>query len=133
MYNEGKVIQIDGEYASVKIVREGACGHDCKSCAGCGPGKTTILALNEIHANEGDFVELEGDGKIVYRAFIVYLLPVLMFFIGYSIGWYALKFGDTPCIITGLIFFLGTIIFNILFSKREKEKGKIPKITKILS
>lgn len=132
MYNEGLVVKRDGEFASVKIVREGACGHDCSSCAGCGNGQTTIIARNEANASIGDFVALEGDGIIVRRAFLVYLLPILVFFAGYAIGYYALSFTEALCVAVGLVLAAIDVLITMRYSRRQKDAGKIPVITRVL-
>lgn len=132
MYNEGRVINTDGKFAKVQIIREGACSHDCKSCAGCGPdNKATIIALNEIDAKPGDFVELKGDGKIIYRAFLIYFLPIILFFMGYILG-FLLNLSEIMRILFGVLLFVLSIVINIYISKVDKSKGKVPKIIKIL-
>jgi sigma-E factor negative regulatory protein RseC len=132
MFNEGRVLKTDGKFANVQIFREGACTHDCKNCAGCGPdNKSTIIAINEIEAKPGDFVEIKGDGKIIYRAFLIYFVPILLFFTGYLTG-FLLNFSEEIRIGLGILFFILSILLNIFVSRSEKRKGKIPKIIKIL-
>ncbi len=132
LYNEGLVVSLDGDYAGVKIVREGACGHDCSKCVGCGGGETTIIARNDARASVGDFVALEGDGIIVRRAFIVYMLPILLFFAGYAIGYYLLGMGEGLCALLGLLLAAAEVIITMRYSKKQKEKGNIPVITHVL-
>lgn len=131
MYNEGLITKIDGDFASVKIVREGACGHDCSTCGGCSDGTTEIIAKNKINASVGDFVSLEGDGIIVRRAFLVYMMPIICFFAGYGIG-YAAGLKEGLSALVGLILCGIDIALTVVYSKKQKEKGKVPVITKVL-
>ncbi|MBR2742979.1 MAG: SoxR reducing system RseC family protein [Clostridia bacterium] len=132
LYNEGLVVSLDGDYAGVKIVREGACGHDCSKCVGCGGGETTIIARNDARASVGDFVALQGDGIIVRRAFVVYMLPILLFFAGYAIGYYLLGFSEGLCAVAGLVLAAVDVLITMRYSKKQKEKGNVPVITHVL-
>ncbi len=132
LYNEGLVVSLDGDYAGVKIVREGACGHNCSQCAGCGGGETTIIARNDAHASVGDFVALEGDGIIVRRAFIVYMLPILLFFAGYAVGYYLFGWNEALCAVLGIAIAAVEVLITMRYSKKQKERGNIPVITQVL-
>ena len=76
--------------AEVEVTRRSACGHDCAKCGGCGGLETQTLyvtARNHAHASVGDRVLLEGETKQVLGfAVLVYLLPLVLFFVGYGIG-----------------------------------------------
>ena len=76
--------------AEVEVTRRSACGHDCAKCGGCGGLETQTLyvtARNHAHASVGDRVLLEGETKQVLGfAVLVYLLPLVLFFVGYGVG-----------------------------------------------
>ena len=75
--------------AEVLHIRESACSGDCHKCAGCGAAKQTMIvrADNPIGAPVGALVRLESDsGRILRFAMVVYLLPVVLFFLGYALG-----------------------------------------------
>ena len=75
--------------ALVVHVRESACSGDCHKCSGCGAAKETILlkAKNPIGARRGDLVKLESaSGPVLKAAAVLYLVPMLLFFIGYAVG-----------------------------------------------
>ena len=76
--------------AEVEVTRRSACGHDCAKCGGCGGLETQTLyvtAFNGVAAQVGDRVLLEGEtGRVLGIAVLVYLLPVVLFFIGYGAG-----------------------------------------------
>ena len=72
--------------ATVVHIRESACSGDCHKCAGCGAAKETITlkAVNAIGAPRGAVVLLRSDSAPVLKAAAaLYLLPLLLFFLGY--------------------------------------------------
>ena len=75
--------------AEVLHIRQSACSGDCHKCSGCGAAKQTMIvrAENPIGAPEGALVRLESDTRgILKAAAVVYLLPVVLFFLGYGLG-----------------------------------------------
>ena len=79
----------DDGTATVIHVRESACSGDCHKCSGCGAAKETILlkAKNPIGAVRGDLVKLESaSGPVLKAAAVLYLLPMVLFFLGYYVG-----------------------------------------------
>ena len=75
--------------AMVIHVRESACSGDCHKCSGCGAAKEAVLftAENPIGANRGDLVKVESDsGTVLKAAVVLYVLPLVLFFLGYCIG-----------------------------------------------
>ena len=79
----------DDGTAMVVHVRESACSGDCHKCSGCGAAKETILlkAKNPIGARRGDLVKLESEtGPVLKAAAMLYVLPMLLFFLGYFLG-----------------------------------------------
>lgn len=72
--------------AEVQVRRQTACGHDCADCAGCMAviGETVVQAKNDLKAVKGDVVSLESESaKILISAFMVYILPFVLFFVFY--------------------------------------------------
>lgn len=120
--------------AIVAVKRETACGMSCSECgAGC-YGETpmvTVRARNTINASEGDYVSVEASTQeIMLIAALVYLLPVVLFFLGYGLG--MLFSGNNPVgLLSGAGGFLLGIALTILYGRRKK--GKIMyKIIEIL-
>ena len=75
--------------ALVIHVRESACSGDCHKCSGCGAAKETVLikAKNPISARRGDLVKLESaTGPVLKAAVVLYMIPMLLFFLGYFVG-----------------------------------------------
>ena len=75
--------------ATVLCIRESACSGDCHKCSGCGAAKESILlqADNPIGAQVGDLVKVESaTGPVLKAAAVLYMLPLVLFFIGYALG-----------------------------------------------
>ena len=80
---------LDDGMAQVSAVRQSACSGDCHKCAGCGAVKQTVdfTAVNAIGASVGDRVIVQSDSKSVLTgAAVLYIMPLLLFFIGYFVG-----------------------------------------------
>ena len=83
------VISVRDGMAQVQYHRPTACHGDCSKCAGgCGSmaaqEEMIVSAENLIGAHPGDSVWIEGETrKVVWAVALVYVIPVLLFFIGY--------------------------------------------------
>lgn len=75
--------------AQVMRVRESACSGDCHKCSGCGAQRQTVLftAVNAIGAKPGELVTVTSkSGPVLAAAAVLYLMPVVLFFLGYLAG-----------------------------------------------
>ena len=75
--------------AEVVRVRESACSGDCHKCSGCGAAQQKVLlkAKNPIGAQPGDMVIVSSETKTVLKAAaVLYMLPLLLFILGYIVG-----------------------------------------------
>ncbi len=109
--------------ALVIHVRESACSGDCHKCAGCGAAKETVLltADNPIGARRGDLVKVESDsGPVLKAALVLYVLPLLLFFLGYYLGTLA---GGHGALVGCLGFALGIGIVVIYDRKVVRNAG----------
>lgn len=107
----------DDGTAMVIHVRESACSGDCHKCSGCGAAKETILikAKNPIGAARGDLVKLESaSGPVLKAAAVLYLLPMVMFFLGYYVGDVLLGFGA----LVGCLAFAASIALAVLYDRK---------------
>ena len=80
---------LGGGYAEVSVPRKSACGHDCEECAGCGMTGAAIKARarNDIGAQPGDKVVVESSTKKIFGVVaLVYVLPVVLFLLGYCLS-----------------------------------------------
>ena len=90
MIQTAKVTRLLGNgTAEVAVKRQSACGHDCSKCGGgCSEmmvsSTVSVVAANGIGATPGDTVQVESSsGGILKAAVVVYLVPFLLFFVGY--------------------------------------------------
>lgn len=77
---------LSGGRAEISVARQTACAHDCAECAGCGttPAPVRAVAVNSALAQAGQKVVVESETrKVIGAALIVYILPVVLFFIAY--------------------------------------------------
>lgn len=87
MTQNARVIKIiDQSRAEVVVKRISACGENCASCGGgCGDNKTArVIASNRISAGVGDEVVIKTKtSSILKAAFVVYILPIILFLAAY--------------------------------------------------
>lgn len=75
--------------AQVLHVRQSACSGDCHKCSGCGAAQEAIIleADNPIGAAVGDFVTVcSATGPVLRGAAVLYMMPLVLFFLGYFLG-----------------------------------------------
>ena len=80
---------LSGGYALISVPRKSACGHDCEQCAGCGMTGAAVeaRARNVVDAQPGQKVVVESSTqKLLGVVALVYLLPVVLFLLGYFLS-----------------------------------------------
>ena len=122
--------------AEVEVTRRSACGHDCAKCGGCGGLETQTLyvtARNHTAAQVGDRVLLEGEtGRVLGFAVLVYLLPLILFFVGYGVGSLVHGGAGVSALCGGIMFVVG-ILCAMRHSRRMKAKNDVPfSVTRLL-
>ena len=83
-----KRVHEDGS-ATVLHIRQSACSGDCHKCSGCGAAQETIelRVMNTLGAEPGDFVIIQSaTGPVLRAAAVLYMVPILLFFLGYLAG-----------------------------------------------
>ena len=114
----------DNGTAMVIHVRESACSGDCHKCSGCGAAKEAVLftADNPIGARRGDLVKVESDtGTVLKAAVVLYVLPLVLFFLGYYTGD---LMGNMGAWMGCLGFVLG-VAFVVLYDRKVIKKKNI--------
>lgn len=109
--------------ATVLCVRESACSGDCHKCSGCGAAKESILlrADNPIGARTGDLVKVESEtGPVLKAAAVLYMLPLVLFFVGYALG----AFLNISGAVTGGLAFVLSIVLIVAYDRRMQKKDK---------
>ena len=125
MEQKGRVAEVRGDGTALVLVeRRSACSGDCDHCGGCASFKQELKAeaINAIGAQVGDRVVLEtGSGSVLGAAALVYLLPIVTFFLGYALG---ASFDFRP----GLCGLGGTVLGFVPILLAEKSLAKKKKI-----
>ncbi len=101
----------------VSIERPSACGHDCKSCMGCGAPAEVIRVevKNTVGAKLGDQVVIESSSQQVLGiASFTYLVPIALLFVGFVVTPVYKDFGAAVgfCVGVGFVIVLNRIITN---------------------
>ena len=113
----------DDGTAQVLHIRQSACSGDCHKCSGCGAAQEGIVLTvdNPIGAKAGDFVTIEAaTGPVLRGAAVLYMMPLLLFFLGYALGAVAWGKGGLA---GGLSFVLG-IALVIVYDRRVAAKNE---------
>lgn len=108
--------------AQVIHLRESACSGDCHKCSGCGAAKEYMIfdAVNHIGASKGDLVVIKSEtGPVMKAVGVFYVLPLVLFFLGYYLG----SFLNAGGIVGGLGFFLG-IGLAVVYDRKVAQKQK---------
>lgn len=129
MTQNAVVTQLVGNKARIQVNRVSACAHNCEECGGgCSEmmrsGPVTVLAKNPLGAKPGDRVVVASDtGSILGAAALVYLLPIVLFFVGYFAA-QALGAGEGLCIGAGGACFAVSGAVIVLADRWVKRRGK---------
>ena len=110
MTGTGFVREVKGNMANVRFFKESACGGNCSACGGCKSKPIDRWIENTLALSVGDKVEVESSSKdILLSSFILYILPLIMFFTAYIICFDF--FSEAISLIAGVIaFFLSFLI-----------------------
>lgn len=112
----------DDGTAMVIHLRESACSGDCHKCSGCGAAKEYLLfeVINPIGARVGDLVKIESEtGPVLKAAVVLYMMPLVLFFVGYIIGM-SLNAGA----LAGCLGFVLGIVLVVIYDRRLQKKQK---------
>ena len=132
MKETGIVKSVEGELCTCAVMRKSACGENCASCkAACESREHTFVAKNKAGAKAGDAVIIEmGTGTVLASAFLVYILPLAAFLIGFAAfenrGKNEILSAVFGVIIGGAVWFLVS-----LYSKKKKAE-LMPEVTEIV-
>ena len=124
-----RVENVGSKGTMVSVKRRTACGDSCATCPSrCKTQNNKILVNNNIGAKPGDYVEIEISTKnVLGSAFLVYLLPLIVFFAGYLIAEYLTK-SEIIALIFGIIPFTLAFLFLHIWDKKHKMKIDIVNI-----
>ena len=114
--------------ATVFLQRESACSGDCHKCSGCGAAKEVMIfeAQNPIGAGRGDLVVIESKtGPVMKAVGVFYVLPLLLFFLGFFLGDALGGMG----VLFGGLGFLGAIALTVVYDRKIAQKQQVHTIT----
>ena len=106
--------------ATVILQRESACSGDCHKCSGCGAAKEIMIfeAQNPIGAGNGDLVVIRSETSPVMKAVgVFYVLPLVLFFLGYYVGY---RFGMGG--LFGAAGFVLAIALSVVYDRKVAQK-----------
>lgn len=118
----------DNGTATVFLQRESACSGDCHKCSGCGAAKEVMIfeAKNPIGAQRGDLVVIESQtGPVMKAVGIFYVLPLVLFFLGYYLGDVLFGMGA----LVGSLGFVAAIVVTVLYDRKIARKEQAHTIT----
>lgn len=132
MLQTGIVKKLNTHTAEVEIVRSSACGDSCASCGLCAGQNAVVEAENTIGAKAGDTVVMDmADKKVLYAAFLVYIVPIIALIAGYFAG-AALFNGEAAGVAAGFIA-MALAFSVIILTDRRRKKRYTPSIVKIIN
>ena len=121
MIQTAKVTRVlENGTAEVSVKRQSACGHDCSKCGGgCSElmdsSTVSVVAANPVRAMPGDMVRVESStGGVLKAAVVVYLVPFLLFFLGYFLCAAAQLGGGVSAAVGGCGFAVGVMLAVLL-------------------
>ena len=113
----------DDGTAQVIHIRQSACSGDCHKCSGCGAVQQKLLldARNPIGAQPGAMVTIRAEsGPVLAAAAVLYMLPLLLFFLGYLAGQLLWQQG----VLVGGCAFVAGIILAVVYDRCVIKKQK---------
>lgn len=117
-----RVQKLNGDgTAQVLHVRKSACSGDCHKCSGCGAVEQNMLftARNPIGAQPGQVVTVRTEsGPVLAAAAVLYLLPLVLFFVGYLVFFLAWEQGT----LGGLLGFALGFAMAAVYDRRVARK-----------
>ena len=125
--------------AEIAVKRKSACGHDCATCAGkCSEllveSEVKAVASNPLHAQPGDTVRVESrTGQVLQIAAVVYLVPLLLFFVFCFAGAALTQRESTGLALGGVGFLIGIAVAvwaNRVVKKRNMTAFSITAVEK---
>ena len=117
----------------VEVLRGTACGDDCESCGVCHyASKIRVEATNGVGAQLGDRVEIEArTSRILGAAVLVYVVPFIIFFIGYAIA-ASFSLGEGMCMLVSFAAFAVGMGVAVVVGRRQKNNPITYNITRVI-
>ena len=124
MEQQAKVIRVVSDtVAKVAVKRKSACSGDCHTCHGCPHPDEIVMvdADNFVGAQKGDDVVIRSDtGRVLKLAAMLYLMPMVLFFLGYFLT----PGGEGARLSVGGVAFVVGILICVYVSRSMKKNNK---------
>lgn len=124
MEQQAQVIRIvNNTTARVAVKRKSACSGDCHTCHGCPHPDEIVMvdADNFVGAQKGDDVVIRSDtGRVLKLAAMLYLMPMVLFFLGYFLT----PGGEGARLSVGGVAFVVGILICVYVSRSMKKNNK---------
>ena len=135
MKKRGRIIGVSKDMAIVELdVNRKTC-EECSAHSLCGifPSMRKIKTLNNSGAKVGDLVEVEIKREPSLRfTFLVYILPLIMFFLGVLVTSVTNKNQNVQLVLGGIFFILTLIVLYIVDKRLSNSIDNLPKIEKVI-
>ncbi len=117
---------LPGQMAEVAVRRTTACGGNCAGCDSCVfQNELKTPAFNRIQAKPGQKVLIESQSVRIFKAaFLVYVMPLLMFLLGYLLAALFELDESLQILLSFSCLLIGGILL-VLSQKKIREKDKI--------
>lgn len=117
---------LPNKMAEVAVTRATACGSNCGNCESCiFQNELKAEAHNHIGALPGQKVVIQSKSSRVFgAAVLVYVMPLLLFFIGYAIA-YAAGAGESVCVAVSFAALAVSGVILVLSQKYKKSEKPI--------
>jgi len=129
MRQKGRIVSSDSDYALVQVMRESACGENCKSCGTNCNTSVLISTSNSIDAKQGDFVDIYSDtSKILGTIALAYIVPLFIIISGIFISKRFIANNEVEMLSDVIALTIGIILYAIslflihIFSKNKTIK-----------
>ncbi|MBQ8351862.1 MAG: SoxR reducing system RseC family protein [Clostridia bacterium] len=137
----GVVISTEGDIAHVSFMRASACEgchRHAEGCSACsmlgGDRRHTARAKNPIGARPGDRVRVATpEGRVLAYAALVFLLPILLSFVGYLVGAGIWGESSLPAGLCAAAGFLLAFLLSILVSARMAKRPPDAEIMTVIN
>lgn len=112
--------------AEVAVSRGTACGSNCGNCESCVfQNELKAFAKNSIHAKPGEKVVIESlSSRIFSAAFLLYIVPFILFFIGYAVAAHY-NLSEGLSILVSFAFFAVAVAVVVVYQRINKKKNPI--------
>ena len=112
--------------AEVVVTRGTACGSNCGNCESCAfQNELNAFAKNTINARRGEKVVIESlSSRIFGAAFLLYIVPLIMLFIGYAVAAHY-SLGEGLSILISFGFFAAAVAAVVVYQRISKRKNPI--------